>query len=159
MIGSEDAEVGDLIGGGDQPGSASFFEPGVEHVPMSAFDHARANGQAQLQGGGVVQAIEPIFEVAVSVAHGSFFLGDRSGFHVGLQCFHDFFYRAPSQSFLLDVAPTVWLMRSAGLGRRAKIFADVIEVAQEGPLIAEDLPALKPDPIGSVADGMNVTVQ
>ena len=92
--------MGDLIGGGDQPGSAGFFEPSVEDVPMSAFNHARANGQAQLQGGGIVQAVEPIVEVAVSVAHRSFFFGDRIGFHVGLQCFHDFFYRPPPQSFV-----------------------------------------------------------
>jgi hypothetical protein len=46
MIGSEDSEVGDLIGGGYQPGSAGFFETGMGDVPVAAFNHAGANGQA-----------------------------------------------------------------------------------------------------------------
>ena len=129
MIGSEDAEVSDLIGGGDQPGCAGLFETGVEDVSVTAFNHPRANGQSQFQGGGIVQAVEPVFEVAVSVAYGSFFLDEGIRFHVGLQCFQDFFHGTPAQSFLLDMAPTVWLLRSAGLSRRTQIFADVIEVA------------------------------
>ena len=125
---------------------------------MSAFDHARANGQTELQGSGIIQAIEPVFEVAISVTHRSFFLGDRIGFHVGLQCFHDLFDRPAFEPSLLGMAPTIRLMRSAALGRRAKIFADVIEVAQEGALSTEDFPTLQPDPIGSVTHGVDVTV-
>ena len=50
MIGSENAEVGDLVGGVRQPGGACFFESGVEHVAVAGFYHARTDGQAQCEG-------------------------------------------------------------------------------------------------------------
>jgi hypothetical protein len=48
VVGSEDAQVSHLICVIAQPGSAGFFETGLEHVAMSALDHAWADGQTQL---------------------------------------------------------------------------------------------------------------
>jgi hypothetical protein len=39
LVGSEDSELGDLVGGGSQPGGSGFFKPGVEDMPVSALNH------------------------------------------------------------------------------------------------------------------------
>ncbi|MBA4148361.1 MAG: hypothetical protein H0X66_09625 [Verrucomicrobia bacterium] len=53
-IGSEDAEVSDLICVGLQPGCSCLFEAGVKDMAMSGFDHPGTDGQASAQSVGII---------------------------------------------------------------------------------------------------------
>src|SRR5207244_8141136 len=56
-------------------------------------------------------------------------------------------------------APWVGLMDSAGEGRRRKIFADVIKIAQKVSLLAEDFLALQTNPGSPIGQGVDPAVQ
>ena len=159
VIGSEDTQVGDLVGVVGQPGGARLFESGLEDMAVAAFDHPRADRQTQRQGTGIVQAIEPVAQIAMT-------LSDRGVFVPGPRRFQMFRQgrddprRGPTlEAVLLSVSPLLGLVRPAHGCRRGQIFTDMEEVAQKAGLLAEDFPALQLDPFGPVAHRMNPAVQ
>ena len=56
VIGSEDPQVGDLVSMIREPSGAGLLETRMEHMAVSALNHARANRQAQFERARVVQA-------------------------------------------------------------------------------------------------------
>ena len=68
MIGAENAQVGDLVSVLGQPGRAGLFEPGLEAMSVTTFDQARADRQTQRQGAGIVQGIESVAQIAMTLA-------------------------------------------------------------------------------------------
>ena len=68
MVGAEHAQMGERVSVFWQPGGAGLFESGLADMTVSAFDHARADRQAQGQGTWIVQGIESIAQVAMALA-------------------------------------------------------------------------------------------
>ncbi len=85
MVGAQDAELGDGVGVGGQPGRARSFEPGVENVLVAAFDEPAADGQFSGDGSDVIQRVAPVAQIAARRAHGSRFVGHWVGLEVRLQ--------------------------------------------------------------------------
>lgn len=69
LVSSEDPQVRDLVCVVVQPSGACLFESGVEHMTMSALDHAGTNRQTQCQCLGIVQAIQSIGDITMPIAH------------------------------------------------------------------------------------------
>src|SRR5258708_38791912 len=65
---------------GWKAGAAGKFEPGLKHVSVARFDQAAADGQSGGNGGGVIEGVGPITQVAVGGSHGGVFIGGFGGF-------------------------------------------------------------------------------
>lgn len=135
MVGAEHAQRGERVSVFWQPGGAGLFESGLADMTVSAFDHARADRQAQGQGTWIVQGIESIAQVAMALADRGCFLRRGLRFQMFGQSRDDPGRRAPLQSRLLGGPPH----RSS----RGQIFTDVKEVAQEVALRPEHFLALQ----------------
>jgi len=158
-IGPEDAEVGHLVCVVGQPGGSGLFQACLEHMAVAALDQSRSDGEAFLNGARLVQTVHTVAEVSMSVAHGGLFFGGSLGFKMRQEFLDDLLERTAAQSFLLRPAPGIRLGRAARFCGRTEILADMIKVAQEGALLAEDFAALDSDPGGPIALGMNLCVQ
>jgi hypothetical protein len=159
VVGSEDAQGCDLIGMVPEPGGAGLLETGMEDMAVTALDHARANRQTQGERARIVQAVQPIAQITVAVAHRRFLLIRAFGFQMGLQRGDDFLHRSPPPPLLLRPPPAI---SPAGLTtgrRRSQVFADMKEVAAKDALLPEDLLALRADPPGTISHRMNLAVQ
>jgi hypothetical protein len=130
----------------------------MENVAVPAFDHPQADGQPQFQCLWVVQTSKAVLEVMIGVAHWSLFVQNVRWFHRRFQGCDYFSHRATAEPLLLSPPPAIRLLGPTGWSRCAEVFTDVIKVAQEGALRAEDFPALQADPIGTVANGVNPAV-
>ena len=150
-MGAEDTQVSDLVGGVWQPGRACFFESCLEDMTMAACDATRADRQTQRQGQGVVQAVQTMAQVAMSVAHGGFRFRGALGFQMLLQGGPHLGNVAALEPLLRRASPALRLIGTATRRGLSQIFADVKEVAQKVALSAEDLPALQPPPIRSIS--------
>ncbi len=131
----------------------------MKDMAVAALNHPRSNGQAQFEGARIVQAIQPIVQVAVAIAHRGFLIDCPVGFQVGFQRLEHLLHCAPPQSLLLCPAPGAGLVTPARCRRRAQILADMIKVAQKVSLFPKHFPALAPDPIGAVPHGVDLALQ
>src|SRR5271170_1344527 len=127
-------------------------------MAMSTLDHPRTDGQAQIESARIIQAVQPIAQIAIAIAHRGFFLRRLLGFQMGSQCFHHLLHRSSTQSLLLGPAPAIRLGAPTSHCRCAQIFTDMIKVAEKDALLAEDFPALTPYPIGSVSHRVDLAV-
>src|SRR5262245_4256197 len=66
--------------------------------------------------------------------------------------------RTAPQSLLLRAPPSLRLVGPATFSGGPQIAADVIKIAQEGPLALEDLLALQANPLGSISQNMDRTI-
>ena len=117
--------MGDLVGVVVQPGGAGLFESSLEHVPVAAFDHARANGQAQGQGSRVVQSIESMAQVAMALAHRRFFVRSGLRFQMFGQGGDNLRHRPTLESPLLGVPPRIGLVGPAHGRGGGQVFTDM----------------------------------
>src|SRR6266568_991602 len=151
--------MGDLVCMVVQPSCAWLFKSGLEHMTMTALDHARADRQVQFESAGIVQAIPPIGQVAMAVAHRGFFFRCADWLQMFLQGFQHLLDSSASQPLLLGSSPAIRFGRPAGLRRVSQILADMKEIAQKSGLGSEHLLALQPDPLRPVSHRVNMTVQ
>ena len=128
VVGAQDAELGEGVGVGGQPGGAGTFEPGVQDVLVAAFDETAADGQFPGDGPGVVQRVAPVIEVAPGRAHGGGFLGDGVGFELRGQLGEHRCERSALEPVLLGVQPLARRARPADLPGGGEVFADVVKV-------------------------------
>lgn len=144
--------MGNLVGMVGQPSRAGPFKACLEHMAVSALNHARTNRQAQGQSPRLVQVVASIVQITVTIAHRRILLRRAFGFQMGFQCLHDLLHRPAPQSLLLDAAPALGLVAPTTRGGGSQILADMIEIAQEDALLLEHFQALAPDPLGSILD-------
>ena len=159
VVGAQDAELGEGVGVGGQPGGAGTFEPGVQDVLVAAFDETAADGQFPGDGPGVVQRVAPVIEVAPGRAHGGGFLGDGVGFELRGQLGEHRCERSALEPVLLGVQPLARRARPADLPGGGEVFADVVKVRQHGGLRAEDFAALEGDPFRAVGHDVDAAAQ
>ena len=100
---------------------------------MSGLNHAGSDRQPQGESPRVIQAFSSIGQVAVTIAHGGFFIRSFERFQVLLQRRNDFLMVSSSQSVLLGSAPGIDSAGSAAQSRRPQIFADVIKSHRKVP--------------------------
>jgi hypothetical protein len=84
VIGSEDSQVSDLVCVIGQAGCARLLEARMKDMAVATLDHPRSNGHAQFERTRVVQAIQPIVQVAVAIAHRGFLVDCNVRFQMGL---------------------------------------------------------------------------
>src|ERR1700722_7415921 len=124
-------------------------------MAVSTLDHPGTNGQTQPESARIIQAVQPIVQIAITMAHRGFFLRLIFRFQIGGQRFHPLLHRSSTQSLLLGPAPAIGLGAPTSRCRCAQIFTDMIKVAEKDSLLAKDFPALTPYPIGSVSHGVD----
>jgi hypothetical protein len=75
VIGSEDAQVDDLVRMFGEPACARLLESCLERLTVTALNHASANRQTQRQSARAIQALQSIVQVAMATVHRRFQVG------------------------------------------------------------------------------------
>src|ERR1700690_3507531 len=127
-------------------------------MPMSGLNESGSNGQAELEGSWIIQAVGSVGQVAGPIAYGGVFFRCGDGFQMLGQGLNDFSHGSALEPALLGSAPPLWSLRPAAVSRGGQILADMKEIAQEGSLRPENLAGLHPDPFGAVPLGVNLAV-
>ena len=151
--------MGDLVRMVVQRASARFLESGVEHKTVSALDHARTDGQTQLECPRIVQQLQAIGQVAMSVPHRGFIIRCPDRHQMLRQGFNRLLDRSSSQPLLLGPSPHIGLGGSADWRRGTRILAEMEEIAQKGGLLPKHFPGLQWEPFRPVSNRMDATVQ
>src|SRR6185436_2768810 len=132
------------------PPSSCQFESVLHHMPMAAFNFARADGKLLLARPGVVQVLSTLAEISIGVCHWRFDCSRR--FLVLFQTSEDFRDLLIQQPALLPMEPLPLLADTSYFGRcRCQIFADVEKVDQVSTLDAKVVFELFHNPRRSVA--------
>jgi hypothetical protein len=74
------------------------------------------------------------------------------------QALNDFLKGSALEPILLGFAPSVRSSRSAAGGRGSQVLADMKKIARESSLLPEHFTRLQANPLGSIAQRVNVAV-
>ena len=141
-----------------QPGSACFFQSGVEHMPVAGFNRTGTDGQPQSVGLGIVQTIDAVAQISMAATYGCLFIGHIHWFQTLSQGFDDLMRSPSAQSLLLSAAPPVRVAGPADGRGGSEIFAHVKEIAQKVSLLSKDFLGLESNPFGSIGDHVNAAI-
>lgn len=159
MVGAKDAELGHAFCVVRQPGGSGGFEACLEHVTVAGFNEAGTDRELVFQRSGIVEGIAAVVHVAESAEDGRFFFGGAGRLDVLSQLLDDLCCSPVFEPLLLGLAPPPGRLCPAAFGGIGQIFTDMVEVAQEVFLIAEDLATLEADPFRAIGDHMDLAVE
>jgi len=126
---------------------------------VAGFNEAGTNGELMLQSSGIVEGIAAVVHVAVSTKDGSLFLGSAGRLDVLGQLLDDLWSSPVFEPLLLGLAPPLGRLCPAAFGGIGQILTDMVEVAQEVFLIAEDLATLEADPFCAIGYHMDLALE
>ena len=126
---------------------------------MAGFNEAGTNGQLMLQSSGIVEGIAAVVHVAVSAKDGSLYFGSAGRLDVLGQLLDDLCSSPAFEPLLLGLAPPLGRLGPAAFGGIGQILTDMVEVAQEVFLIAEDLATLEADPFCAIGYHMDLAIE
>ncbi|PYL01517.1 MAG: hypothetical protein DME19_01390 [Verrucomicrobia bacterium] len=120
-VGSENAQVCDLICMLDQPGSSRLFEPGLQYVPVSRLNHSRSNGQIQPQCPWIIQAVGSVCQIPVPITHRGRLLRRGGRLQMFSQGLNDLILCTTLEASLLGSTPSIRGTGTATLSGRPQV--------------------------------------